>query len=70
MKACSQSVLPPIVYVENMHEAVKQAIHFASSGDIVLLSPASASFGLFRDYQERGDRFKEEIKGSIDKMLI
>ena len=70
LKACSQSVLPPIVYVENMHEAVKQAIHFASSGDIVLLSPASASFGLFRDYQERGDRFKEEINGSIDKMLI
>ena len=41
----------------NMDAIVSQAISVARPGDVVLLSPASASFGMFRDYKDRGDQF-------------
>jgi UDP-N-acetylmuramoylalanine--D-glutamate ligase len=37
---------------------VELASRQASSGDVVLLSPACASFDMFRDYQDRGQQFK------------
>ena len=49
-----------------MGEAVRMAASLASPGDTVLLSPACASFDLFRDYRDRGDQFKKavnELKG-------
>lgn len=44
-----------------MGEAVRLAASLASPGDTVLLSPACASFDLFRDYRDRGDQFKEAV---------
>jgi UDP-N-acetylmuramoylalanine--D-glutamate ligase len=44
-----------------MREAVRRAASHASSGDTVLLSPACASFDLFKDYRDRGDQFKAEV---------
>lgn len=44
-----------------MREAVRRAASHASPGDTVLLSPACASFDLFRDYRDRGDQFKQEV---------
>ena len=44
-----------------MREAVRRAASLASPGDTVLLSPACASFDLFRDYKDRGDQFKKEV---------
>lgn len=43
---------------ETMEEIAKTAHELAKSGDVVLLSPACASFDLFADYKERGDKFK------------
>jgi UDP-N-acetylmuramoylalanine--D-glutamate ligase len=43
-------------------EAVKAAFHFASPGDTVLLSPACASFDLFKNYEDRGDQFKQAVR--------
>ena len=43
---------------ETFPEAVEKAVAAASSGDIVLLSPATASMDMFRDYKDRGDQFK------------
>jgi UDP-N-acetylmuramoylalanine--D-glutamate ligase len=45
-----------------MNEAVKVAYKIAERGDTVLLSPACASFDLFKNYEDRGNQFKEAIK--------
>jgi UDP-N-acetylmuramoylalanine--D-glutamate ligase len=51
-----------IVHVsDSFDEAVKKAKELANSGDIVLLSPACASFGDFKNFEERGNRFKELV---------
>jgi UDP-N-acetylmuramoylalanine--D-glutamate ligase len=48
-------------------EAVKMAASIASSGDVVLLSPACASFDLFNNYEERGDLFKQAVNEQLNK---
>ncbi|OIP57250.1 MAG: UDP-N-acetylmuramoylalanine--D-glutamate ligase [Candidatus Levybacteria bacterium CG2_30_37_29] len=45
----------------NMEEIVSEASKIAEIGDIVLLSPACASFGMFENYKDRGDKFKKEV---------
>ena len=51
-----------IINVTNMEEAVAAAVENTAEGDIVSLSPASASFGLYRNFEERGNLFKELVK--------
>ena len=46
-----------------MEEAVTRAAGLARAGDIVLLSPACASFDWFRNYEHRGDVFKQLVQG-------
>ena len=46
---------------ETFESAVKEAFALAKPGGVVLLAPACASFDMFRDYAERGRRFKEEV---------
>ena len=48
--------------VETLEEATKKAYHFSASGDIILLSPACASWDQFKDFEERGKQFKEYIE--------
>lgn len=51
-----------IVNTQTMSEAVQIAYHIAQKGDTVLLSPACASFDLFKNYEDRGDQFKAAVR--------
>ena len=51
-----------IVETQFMSEAVKIAYNIAIGGDNVLLSPACASFDLFKDYEDRGQQFKAAVR--------
>jgi len=54
-----------IIHCNNMEEAVKFAKQEAASGDVVLLSPASASFDAFKNFEERGNKFKEIVNNLV-----
>ncbi|MBI5473930.1 MAG: UDP-N-acetylmuramoyl-L-alanine--D-glutamate ligase [Ignavibacteriae bacterium] len=53
--------MKPMSKAETMEEAIRQATAFASAGDVVLLSPACASFDWFENYEHRGRVFKEIV---------
>ncbi len=52
----------PVTRSEMMCEAIRQAMTAAQPGDVVLLSPACASFDQFRDYEARGDTFRQIVQ--------
>jgi UDP-N-acetylmuramoylalanine--D-glutamate ligase len=51
-----------ITHARSLREAVELAVREAVPGDVVLLSPACASFDMFADYQDRGRQFKALVK--------
>jgi UDP-N-acetylmuramoylalanine--D-glutamate ligase len=51
-----------MVETRSAEDAVKEATKFASPGDVVLLSPCCASFDLFHNMEERGNKFKEAVR--------
>lgn len=59
---CEEDFLRNIEIVDSMEAAVAVALGKAANGDIVLLSPGAASFGLFLNEFDRGDKFKDAVK--------
>ncbi len=53
--------LVPAVHAADMPEAVREASGLARTGDAVLLSPACASFDMFRNFEHRGDVFRDTV---------
>ena len=51
-----------ITDTRSAEEAVKASAQFAEPGDVVLLSPCCASFDLFKNYEDRGEKFKEAVR--------
>ena len=54
--------VPVIVNTGSAKEAVHTSFRLANKGDVVLLSPACASFDLFKNYEDRGKQFKEAVR--------
>lgn len=52
----------PLVFVETLEAAVRKSAELAHEGDAVLLSPACASLDMFRNFEERGDRFRQTVE--------
>ena len=61
LRLAFQSVVPHIEETDDMVDAVKRATACAERGEVVLLSPACASFDLFRNYMDRGEQFRNAV---------
>ena len=61
MKIGKLAGLNLLVVVDNVSEAVLQANKLAESGDIILLSPACASWDMYSSFEERGSIFKDTV---------
>ncbi|HET9053322.1 MAG TPA: UDP-N-acetylmuramoyl-L-alanine--D-glutamate ligase, partial [Cyclobacteriaceae bacterium] len=59
-------IVPVIRETQSVEELVKMALQEAQKGDVVLLSPACASFDLFKNYEDRGDQFRKAV-GNLKK---
>ena len=58
-----KSLVTEIIDVTSAVDAVNESYRLAKPGDVVLLSPACASFDLFENYEDRGRQFKAAVKG-------
>ncbi|MBO8155333.1 MAG: UDP-N-acetylmuramoyl-L-alanine--D-glutamate ligase [Bacillaceae bacterium] len=60
-KAAKKAGIEQIIYVDNVKQAAEQAFSISSTGDVILLSPACASWDQYRSFEERGDMFVKAV---------
>ena len=58
-------VVPKVISTNTLDDAMRAAQAEATKGDVVLLSPACASFDLFKNYEQRGELFKQWVKENV-----
>lgn len=63
IRACSDL---PVIRARDMADAVEKADALAGDGDIVFLSPASASFDMYQNFEERGEHFRQLVRALPD----
>jgi UDP-N-acetylmuramoylalanine--D-glutamate ligase len=62
LKKAFGDAVPRIMETQSVKELVRIALDAADKGDIVLLSPACASFDLFKNYEDRGNQFRDAVQ--------
>lgn len=62
LRAAFEGIIPVIKETQNVDECVEMCIALGKEGDVALLSPACASFDLFKNFEDRGDQFKAAVK--------
>ncbi len=67
-KGCSGNGLTNITRVFSIEEAVRKAFSMSEPGDIVILSPGGASFDMFKNAEDRGEKFVEAVKDLKDSL--
>ncbi len=67
LKTAFSGIVKSIETTENVDKCVALATEQAEEGDVVLLSPACASFDLFNNYEHRGNAFKESVRKNISE---
>jgi UDP-N-acetylmuramoylalanine--D-glutamate ligase len=63
LSQADERILEKIQHVKTLDEAVDAAARVARSGEVVLLSPGGTSFDAFKDFEERGNKFQELVRG-------
>ena len=61
IKKAFASIDQQIIEAHSMKDAVNKAYYMGQPGDVVLLSPACASFDMFENFEDRGKQFKREV---------
>jgi UDP-N-acetylmuramoylalanine--D-glutamate ligase len=59
-------IVPVVIETQEVEQAVRYAMSFGQPDDVVLLSPACASFDLFKNYEDRGNQFKAAVKRFLE----
>ncbi|QDA59090.1 UDP-N-acetylmuramoyl-L-alanine--D-glutamate ligase [Hymenobacter jejuensis] len=67
LHAAFDAVVPHVEETQSMETAVRRAAEMATEGDVVLLSPACASFDLFKNYEDRGRQFTAVVQQVMDE---
>ena len=62
LKSIFSSMLPIVVETQNVKEAARIGYEYSQKNDVVLFSPACASFDLFKNYEDRGNQFKQAVQ--------
>lgn len=68
LKRAFRDVVEIIRETREVNELVRMALSMAASGDVVLLSPACASFDLFKNYEDRGDQYRQAVRKLKEEM--